>query len=500
MKRRVLASSLILMVTFGTIGCGTTTQNAESTEVASEAVSEALAEAEETVEETVESTETEAEETVESTKKEEENENMGNALKGTQKVVVIGQDYGPAVSKTIVKLDEKISSDSVSADSFKVVETKESFNWAALTPGSKEDSSKHIELETERVVTDAYTSDENGEKADSSEYVTLELMYNPEVGSPFCYDLFKGNNTICNPYDLEVSLKDGQTIKTDAGEAVSAIDVDKKVDFDNAIYPDLANTDITGKFTGTDGKTLCYASYEPEDDGVKHALVIWLHGAGEGGADPRLNTLGNKVTPLFGEEFQKVMGGAYVLAPQCPTFWMQYKEEGDWMDNPGTDSIFLPTLKELIDDYVAAHENIDADRIIIGGCSNGGYMTMDMILNYPDFFAAAYPVCEAYNDKGITDEQLAAIKDLPVWFIYAENDTTVNPKQFEEPTIKRLSEISENVHTSVFKDVHDTSDTFKGQDGQPYQYMGHWSWIYFFNNECEENGVNMWQWMSEQHR
>ena len=65
------------------------------------------------------------------------------------------------------------------------------------------------------------------------------------------------------------------------------------------------------------------------------------------------------------EEFQKIMGGAYVLAPQCPTFWMQYKEEGDWMDNPGTDSVFLPTLKELIDDYVASHENIDADRIIM---------------------------------------------------------------------------------------------------------------------------------------
>ncbi len=495
MRRKLLASFMVAL-SLSAAGCGNAAK-AETVTADSLSSSENSDESTETVEGDTVTDENDSDEVTEN---EKETEEMGNALKGTQKVVVIGQDYGPAVSKTIIKLDEKVSVDSVTADAFKVVETKESFNWAAMTPGSKEDASKHIEIETERVVTAAYTSDENGEKADSSEYVTLELMYNPEVGAPFCYDLFKGNNAICDPYDLEVTLKDGQVLKTADGSDVDVLDIEKKIDFDSAIYPDLANVDITGKFTGSDGKTLCYASYEPAVDGEKHALVIWLHGAGEGGADPRLNTLGNKVTPLFGEEFQSVMGGAYVLAPQCTTFWMQYKEDGSWMDNPGTDSVFLPTLKELIDDYVANHDKIDADRIIIGGCSNGGYMTMDMILNYPDFFAAAYPVCEAYSNSGITDEQLSAIKDLPIWFVYAENDTTVNPKQFEEPTIKRLSEISDKVHTSVFKDVHDTSDTFKGQDGQPYQYMGHWSWIYFFNNECEDNGVNMWQWLSEQHR
>ena len=125
---------------------------------------------------------------------------------------------------------------------------------------------------------------------------------------------------------------------------------------------------------------------------------------------------------------------------------------------------------------------------------------MDMIINYPDYFAAAFPICEAYSNSGLTDAQLESIKDLPLWFIYAQNDTTVDPTAFEEPTLKRLNEIGANVHTSVFDDVHDTSDTYKGQDGNAYQFMGHWSWIYFFNNECEENGVNMWQWLSEQHR
>ena len=71
---------------------------------------------------------------------------------------------------------------------------------------------------------------------------------------------------------------------------------------------------------------------------------------------------------------------------------------------------------------------------------------------------------------------------------------------FEEPTLARLDAIGANVHRSIFEDVQDLSGTYKGQDGNTYQYMGHWSWIYFFNNQCEDNGLNMWQWMSEQHR
>ena len=55
-----------------------------------------------------------------------------------------------------------------------------------------------------------------------------------------------------------------------------------------------------------------------------------------------------------------------------------------------------------------------------------------------------------------------------------------------------------NVHKSVFDDVQGNSGRFTGDDGKAYQYMGHWSWIYFFNNECEEDGVNMWNWLAEQ--
>ena len=72
-----------------------------------------------------------------------------------------------------------------------------------------------------------------------------------------------------------------------------------------------------------------------------------MGGAGEGGNDPRLNTLGNEVTALYSDEFQSVMGGAYVLAPQCPTFWMQYDEAGNWMDNRQSDNSIVSMKNPL---------------------------------------------------------------------------------------------------------------------------------------------------------
>ncbi|PHU39090.1 hypothetical protein CSX00_13535 [Pseudobutyrivibrio ruminis] len=423
-----------------------------------------------------------------------------DSLMGEQTVVVVGDDWGPAVTTTIIHFNETVDSSSISANTFTVSETKESFNYEALSEDFEGDPSEHIEVTNARTVVDSYTCDENGNKTDSSEYVAIKLSYNPDEGNPFCYDIFTWHNTICNPYKLNVSLNDGQSLTTTNGDTISSINVNPSIDLDldKAIYPQLDKSNLSGTYTSDDGYTLTYGSYAPEEDGNKHPLVIWIHGAGEGGTQNEIAVLGNEVTALYSEEFQNVMGGAYVLTPQTKTFWLTYNEEGDWADNPGVDSIYLESLKGLIDDYIAKNENIDTDRIYIGGCSNGGYMTMDMVLNYPDFFAAAFPICEAYADSGISDAQLEGIKDLPIWFVYANNDTTVIPENYEIPTIERLQAIGADVHTSVFEDVHDTSGRFTGEDGQPYQYMGHWSWLYFFNNDCEENGVKLWDWLASQ--
>ncbi len=236
-----------------------------------------------------------------------------------------------------------------------------------------------------------------------------------------------------------------------------------------------------------EGYTLTYKDYQTDalrEDGVLNPLVIWLHGMGEGGTDPDIALLGNDVTALGEEKIQShfIKGkqkGAYVLAAQTPTYWMN---SGTGSINNGVGhSIYTKSLKSLIDKYIADNGDIDTKRIYVGGCSNGGYMTMEMAVTYGNFFRAFYPCCEAYSDSFLTDDDIQKLKDYPMWFIHAANDTTVDPKNFVLPTYKRLIDAGgKDIHLSYFTDV-------RGTDGNPSgnNYMGHYSWIYIFRDEVQ---------------
>lgn len=153
-------------------------------------------------------------------------------------------------------------------------------------------------------------------------------------------------------------------------------------------------------------------------------------------------------------------------------------------------SYFTFVVKDLIDSFVAGHPDVDSSRIFVGGCSAGGYMTMNMVLQFRGFFRAAFPTCEFYLDSKITDEQIEFLSGYPIFFTYAENDTTVNPKKSSEATIARIRERgSDKLRASVYPDVHDKSGRFFDNDGGAHQYDGHESWIYVLNND---NGVFDW--------
>ncbi len=420
-------------------------------------------------------------------------------VSGTQKVFVVGDDWGPAVNKTILTLDKEVEASSLNAENFNVVEIKENTDWVTNVGAV-------IESESDRTVTNVYLSDEKGNKVDSTKgnIVTVEMYISPNDGSPFRYDLATGSNKWVNKYQLIVDGKataDGKEVKLSVNNSLDLKD-------QNNWYTDAAyKFDVTGSYTGTDGTVMPYGLYSPSTDGKKHALVVWLHGAGEGvgaagnyGNDNYVDLLGNEVTSLASDEFQSLFeGGAYVLTPQAQTMWM---DSGDGTyQNGDKGSMYEKTLFELIQKIVKENNNIDPSRVIIGGCSNGGYMTMEMVLKHPDYFYKAYPICEAFYDEYITDDMITAVKNggTEFWFTYAENDTTVDPTKTAIPTIKRLKAAGVTVHTSVWSDVHDTTGRFKKDDGSAYQYNGHWSWTYFFNNQntCDDCKKNEWEWLAE---
>lgn len=180
---------------------------------------------------------------------------------------------------------------------------------------------------------------------------------------------------------------------------------------------------------------------------------------------------GNKVVNLASDDIQSIFKRAYILTPQSPTMWM---DDGTGKYTSDGTSMYTKSLMALIESYIASNSDIDTSRIYLGGCSNGGYMTMRMIISYPDYFTAAYPICEAYSDSWITDEQIEAIKDIPIWFTHSKDDTTVPIDRSTNATYARLLAAgAENIHKSTFETVVDLYGN---------RQMGHWSWIYTLNN------------------
>ena len=413
-------------------------------------------------------------------------------IKGSQKVVVTGDDWGPSVEKTIITLEEAVKAADLDPAKFAVKEKKEAFDWAVFQPTTSKVSRK---------VLDVYLSDENGEKVNAAEgkIVTVEMYISPNDGSPFYYDFFTGFNRWVDQYRLiaEANIFSGE----EPVVITAASDIDF-YDNDQWISP-VADEFKQDTFNATDGTPIVYGEWAPEKDDKKNALIIWLHGAGEGTNkgknDNYIDLLGNKVTAFAGEEFQSLFGGAYIVTPQAPTMWMD-DGTGEYQ-NGDKGSVYEPALFEFIENYVKNNSDVDPDRIIIGGCSNGGYMTMEMIIKHPDYFHKAYPICEAFYTEFITDDQIKALADggTGIWFTFADTDTTVNPTLTSLPAYSKLKKAGAEVHITEWADVRDTSGRFTDAEGNPYEYNGHWSWIYFDNNDnfCDDEGLNEWEWLAD---
>ncbi|MCM3163245.1 prolyl oligopeptidase family serine peptidase [Metabacillus litoralis] len=391
-------------------------------------------------------------------------------------------DWGAAITKVIVDLGKPVPVDSVTKETFHVHVQR--YDHRLENPFLQEGN---------RIVKNAYVSDKHGKPAEKmGQYAVLEMEVSPtlSLSSAINYD-WKG--TGFNDWtDNQYTITQQKNIQTSDG-TISELVIDT---FTGGVR-ELVDDFTIGKAI-YDNITLTYADYSPAKNNEKNPLVIWLHGAGEGGTDPTIAIAGNKAANFASEEIQAYFDGAYVLAPQTPSFWMEgFTEFGD-----GT-SKYQKALMALIEDYVSQNKDIDHSRIYIGGDSNGGYMTMLMIRDYPEYFAAAFPTCEALKDSLITVEEIQKMKNLPIWFITAKTDKIVNPNLYTVPTYSRLIEAgAKNVHLSLFDHVIDTSGLYKNSDGTPYEYDGHWSWIYVYNNEVKNtiNGkaTTLMEWLAEQ--
>lgn len=217
----------------------------------------------------------------------------------------------------------------------------------------------------------------------------------------------------------------------------------------------------------------------------RRPLVVWLHGGGEGASlpdgyyDNETTLRANRGALGFANpQAQRIFGGAYVVAPQSTSYWME--------DGPR----FAPLIREIIGDVVRRYP-VDRDRITVAGCSNGGYMSMKMTAIHPDLFAASVPVCgvvaslQPGGPTLITDAELRSIS-TPTWLVTSLDDTTVPP----QPNTVHAHDLIPGSWLTLYEHV-----IWNG-----HQFPGHWSWIYVARNDPGIDGTHVWQWMAQQRR
>ncbi|AOF53358.1 hypothetical protein AC062_1265 [Pasteurellaceae bacterium NI1060] len=175
-----------------------------------------------------------------------------------------------------------------------------------------------------------------------------------------------------------------------------------------------------------ENNSLKYRFYRPDLRGnKKYPLTIFLHGSGQVGTDNLAHLVSNKgaISTLQYEE-------GFVLAPQYSTVFDPFddKTKGQqggihWQTQNRANLVL-----KMIDDVVQHNSAIDKDRIYLVGLSRGAEGVLNLLLKRPHFFAGALLASgrEAYTtewiDGNANKENLASIKNVPMWFFHSKED------------------------------------------------------------------------------
>jgi len=195
--------------------------------------------------------------------------------------------------------------------------------------------------------------------------------------------------------------------------------------------------------------------------GEKYPLLIAMHGRGSGEA---------RACRILSRASMREQYPVYILAGECdpPAVWAHtasLKRPG----RPENPPEKLPILIEAVQ-ALMAQEAIDPTRIYITGQSMGGVGTWGAIARHPNLFAAAVPICGAW-DVAEASNMVA----VPVWAFHGEDDPNV-PVRYSRELTAAVSKAGGTVKYTEFPAT------------------GHDSWT----KACDEPA--MWEWLFAQRK
>ncbi len=193
------------------------------------------------------------------------------------------------------------------------------------------------------------------------------------------------------------------------------------------------------------GLTLRYQVYVPSNysDQQPWPVILFLHGAGERGADGLSQTQVGLPSAIRQKPSRYP---AIVVMPQAPT-------DSIWTGVPAQAA--MAALERTMKEY-----RIDPDRVYLTGLSMGGNGTWYLANRYASKFAAIAPICgwimwdnpwtsrfETVLPRTTLEPSktyAASVRDLPVWIFHGEEDPAV-PVMYSRNAFAALQAAGVNV-------------------------------------------------------
>lgn len=225
-------------------------------------------------------------------------------------------------------------------------------------------------------------------------------------------------------------------------------------------------------FKAASGNQMPYRLLTPKPGSTlkKYPLIVFLHGAGERGADNEKQLVHGAslfLNPGFRSDYP-----CYVLFPQCPEgeYWASLKRDDSRRPyildfdyrRPPTPS--LDMALDLIRQMLRTLP-IDRQRVYISGLSMGGMGTFEAVFRAPRLFAAAAPICGG-GDAAAYRRQHARI---PFWIFHGDNDSVISVEESRKMA-SRLRALGADVQYTEYPGIehHSWINAFAEPDFIPW--------------------------------
>ena len=156
-----------------------------------------------------------------------------------------------------------------------------------------------------RTILDVYPSDNEGNWQDAGTFAALAMAYGPRYA---CSSALAADFTDINGHESYVdsvnTITQVQEIPTESGPLTGMI-------FDHCAK--VINHEPEKWLQDVSHDPECplrYGYFVPRMGTGKRPLIVWLHGAGEGGADTKISYSGNRVTAMQRTGFRRSLAAA----------------------------------------------------------------------------------------------------------------------------------------------------------------------------------------------